>query len=137
MPRIPAVFAGWIVLLVDDEQDSLEVAQMLLQMAGAKVLTATNGAEALDILKTTKPKFILSDISMPEMNGWQMMDLINRDRFLRDIPVIALTAFAMPGDREKAIEAGFANHITKPLEPSKFIGQLVNLLAEMPQVSSL
>jgi two-component system, cell cycle response regulator DivK len=137
MPRIPAVFDNWIVLLVDDEQDSLEVAQMLLQMAGAKVLTATNGVEALSILKTTKPKFILSDISMPEMNGWQMMDLISRDRFLRDIPVIALTAFAMPGDRDKAIEAGFANHITKPLEPSKFIGQLVNLLAEMPEVSSL
>src|SRR5688500_14815382 len=113
MPRIPAVFAGWTVLLVDDEQDSLEVAEMLLQMAGAAVLTATNGREALEILKTTKPRFILSDISMPEMNGWQMIDLLNQDRSLRDIPVIALTAFAMPGDRERAIEAGFANHITK------------------------
>jgi two-component system, cell cycle response regulator DivK len=137
MPRIPAVFAGWTVLLVDDEQDSLEVAEMLLEMAGATVLTAGNGREALEILKTNKPRFILSDISMPEMNGWQMMEHLNQDRSLRDIPVIALTAFAMPGDRERAIEAGFANHITKPLEPPKFIGQLVNLLAGMPEVSGM
>jgi two-component system, cell cycle response regulator DivK len=137
MARIPDVFSGWTVLLVDDEQDSLEVAQMLLQMAGANVLVASNGAEALKILKDEKPRFILSDISMPQMNGWEMMDRLNRDRALRDIPVIALTAFAMPGDRERAIEAGFANHITKPLEPRKFIDQLVNLLAEMPEISGL
>jgi CheY-like chemotaxis protein len=134
---ISPTLAGWTVLVVDDEQDSLELAQILLEMAGATVLTATNGREALNVIKRTKPRFIISDISMPDMNGWELIQVLRQDRPTYDIPVIALTAHAMPGDREKAMEAGFVNHITKPLDPDKFVSQLINLLVDVPQFAGM
>jgi two-component system, cell cycle response regulator DivK len=137
MVKIPKVLSGWVVLVVDDEEDSLEVARLLLQKAGAKVLTASDGQAALDCLHESKPHFILSDMSMPEVSGWQLIDQLNRNRATSNIPVIALTAHAMAGDRERAIAAGFMNYITKPLDPDKFLQQLLALLVEIPELHSM
>src|SRR5690349_11576246 len=123
MTKIPRVMVGWRVLVVDDEQDSLEVARMMLELAGATVLTAINGQEGLAMVDKTRPHFILSDLSMPVMDGWHMMRELSLDRRTNEIPVIALTAHAMSGDRERAMQAGFANYISKPLDPDKFITQ--------------
>lgn len=123
----------WLVLVVDDEFDSRIVATMMLEDAGATVITAENGAEALGILDEHHPDFILSDLSMPVLDGWQLMYSINQDTHTADIPVIALTAHAMKGDRERAIAAGFRNHINKPLDATKFMTQLVAILVEMPE----
>jgi len=133
MSPIPKVLEKWTVLVVDDEEDSLDVASRLLKMAGARVYSAGNGLEALDLIKQNKPDFILSDLSMPEMDGWALMHTLNKDRATSDIPVIALTAHAMTGDRQRALSAGFVNHITKPLDPEKFIQQLLNILTDLPQ----
>jgi CheY-like chemotaxis protein len=133
----PRALVNWHVLVVDDEEDSLEVAQMLLEMAGATVLTATNGREALALVKAQRPHFILSDLSMPDVDGWRLVYDLNRNRATADIPVIALTAHAIPGDRERALKAGFVNYITKPLDPDKFIQQLLKLLIEIPELSQL
>lgn len=126
---------GWVVLVVDDEADSREVAQMMLELAGATVYTAEDGQQALDVIHAehVRPHFILSDLSMPVMDGWQLMHKLNTNRATIDIPVIALTAHAMRGDRERALAAGFRNHITKPLNAAKFIDQLVRLLVDMPE----
>lgn len=137
MTNIPQVLNGWHVLVVDDEEDSLAVASMLLEMAGAEVVTANNGLEALERVKEHSPRFILSDLSMPEMDGWRLMLELNRNRATTHIPVIALTAHAMSGDRQRAIEAGFVNYLTKPLDPDKFIEQLLNLLVEIPEFTPL
>lgn len=134
---IPQVFRGWSVVVADDEEDSLIVATMLLEMAGAQVRQARNGREALDLIRQVRPHFVLSDLSMPEMDGWLLMRELNTDRSTIDLPVIALTAHAMSGDRERAIEAGFTNYITKPLDPEKFLGQLVSLLVAVPQLEAL
>lgn len=134
---IPQVFRGWSVIVADDEEDSLIVATMLLEMAGAQVRQARNGREALDLIRQGRPHFILSDLSMPEMDGWLLMHELNTDRSTIDLPVIALTAHAMSGDRERAIQAGFTNYITKPLDPEKFLGQLVSLLVAVPQLEAL
>lgn len=125
----------WVVLVVDDEADSREVAQMMLELAGATVYTAEDGQQALDVIHVNhvRPHFILSDLSMPVMDGWQLMHNLNTNRATIDIPVIALTAHAMRGDRERALASGFRNHITKPLNASKFIDQLVRLLVDMPE----
>lgn len=128
---------GWTVLVVDDEDDSREVAQLMLEMAGATVLMAVDGKQALAKVAECRPHFILSDLSMPEMDGWRLMKELNRDRATAHIPVIALTAHAMTGDRERAIEAGFVNYITKPLDPDKFLWQLVNLLVDIPVLNEL
>jgi two-component system, cell cycle response regulator DivK len=76
-------------------------------------------------------------LSMPVMDGWRLIHELNIDRTLRDIPVIALTAHAMSGDRERAIQAGFVNYLTKPLDPDKFIQQLLNLLVDLPELNDL
>jgi CheY-like chemotaxis protein len=135
MKQIPRVFVGWEVLVVDDEQDSLEVATRLLKIAGATVSIANNGKEALEKAKSHpfQFKFILSDLSMPDMDGWELLHLLKTDRTTFDIPVIALTAHAMTGDRERGIGAGFHNYITKPLDPAKFIRQLVDVLVDIPE----
>lgn len=134
MTKIPRVMVGWCVLVVDDEQDSLEVARMMLELAGAKVITATNGQEGLAMIDTVRPHFILSDLSMPVMDGWHMMRELSLDRRNNEIPVVALTAHAMSGDRERAMQAGFANYISKPLDPDKFITQLLNIVTETPEL---
>jgi CheY-like chemotaxis protein len=126
---------NWVVLVVDDETDSREVAQMMLELAGATVYTAEDGQAALDVIHVEhiRPHFILSDLSMPVMDGWQLMQRLNNNRATTEIPAIALTAHAMRGDRDRALAAGFRNHITKPLNAAKFIDQLVRLLVDMPE----
>jgi len=128
--------AGWHVLVVDDEFDSREVASMMLEAAGAIVDTAIHGKDALEKIQAQRPDFILSDLSMPTMDGWQLMHHLVNDRETAEIPVIALTAHAMPGDRQRAIAAGFRNHITKPLDATKFMDQLVTILVDMPEFNS-
>lgn len=123
---------GWTVLVVDDEFDSREVASIMLEDSGATVMTAENGHEALKHVKATLPDFILCDLSMPIMDGWQLMHELNHERRTAAIPVIALTAHAMRGDRERAIAAGFANYITKPLTFDKFLEQLLTVILDIP-----
>jgi CheY-like chemotaxis protein len=137
--QIPQVFVGWDVLVVDDEKDSLEVASRLLKLSGANVITAMNGREALEKVKgiPLHIKFIVTDLSMPDMDGWELLYELKQHRPTLSIPVIALTAHAMTGDRERGIKAGFHNYITKPLDPTKFIRQLVSLLIEVPELAPL
>lgn len=127
---------GETVLVVDDEPDSLEVATLLLEMYGMKVVTATNGKEGLDAARKHKPVFIISDLSMPIMSGWQMLNVLKMDRSMAHIPVIALTAHAMAGDRDRAIMAGFHNYLPKPLEPETFINDLLKLILDTPAIRS-
>jgi CheY-like chemotaxis protein len=133
MSGIPEVLINWNVLVVEDEEDSRVVAMIMLEMAGANVTAVENGVEALKAIRFELPDFILSDLSMPQMDGWQLINELKQNRDTFEIPVIALTAHAMPGDRERAITAGFVNHLTKPLDPDKFFHQLLGLLVEIPQ----
>src|SRR5207244_6996828 len=112
---------NWTVLLVDDEPDNLGVAQQILQHFGARVYTANDGTEALRLLETMIPTFIVSDLSMPKMDGWELLTNIRKSPRWNHIPVIALTAHAMRGDREKAIAAGFDQYITKPFRLQSFL----------------
>ena len=125
------------ILVIDDEPDSLEVAMILLEMYYVQVLTATNGHEGLAAAKQYRPLFIISDLSMPEMSGWEMLDALKQDRTTLDIPVIALTAHAMEGDRNRAIAAGFHNYLTKPLRPDTFIRDLLDVVMDIPMIAEL
>jgi CheY-like chemotaxis protein len=125
------------ILVIDDEPDSLEVATMLLEMYQAEVITATNGHEGLAAARKHHPLFIISDLSMPEMSGWEMLDALKQERTTLDIPVIALTAHAMEGDRNRAIAAGFHNYLTKPLRPDTFIRDLLKIVVDIPIFANL
>jgi two-component system, cell cycle response regulator DivK len=137
MAVIPRLFDSWNVLVVEDEPDSLEVATRMLKLAGANVFSANNGRDGVDLARKIRPRFILSDLSMPGMDGWEMIEALRQTKSTMETPVIALTAHTMPGDRERAMAAGFHNHISKPLDPMKFIQQLANILVDNQDLATL
>ena len=128
---------GWDIVVIDDEEDSLMVAQVILDEYGANTHTATNGEEGIAIIREVRPKFVICDLSMPIMDGWKLISTMRADIGLRTIPAIALTAHAMAGDRERAVAAGFYNYLTKPLTVETFIQDLVNLLIDIPELASI
>jgi len=123
---------NWRILIIDDEPDSLEVAQTLLEMYGATVFAGTNGEEGFQLALQHRPKLIITDLSMPMMSGWQLLHHLKTNGLTRDIPVIALTAHAMEGDRARGFAAGFHNYLTKPIEPETFIADLFRLVVDIP-----
>ncbi len=129
-----SLLAGWEVLVVDDELDSTEVVQMLLKMCGAQVLVSNNGREGFELALKHRPRFIISDLSMPDMTGWQMLERLKKTLATQEIPVIALTAHARLPDRERAFAAGFHNYLAKPLRPETFVSELLNLLIDIPSI---
>lgn len=131
----PDVLKDWDVVVIDDEPDSLEVARFILDFYGANVHTAVNGKDGISLVEEVKPRFVISDLSMPEMDGWEFISTLKLTPHMQDIPVIALTAHAMKGDRERAVAAGFHNYLTKPLTASTFMDNLLILLLDIPQLS--
>jgi two-component system cell cycle response regulator len=130
------MLSGWTVLVVDDEPDSIQVLELLLARYGAQVFTAKNGSEGLTLARQQQPRLIITDLSMPQVSGWEMFETLQHDVAMRQIPVIALTAHAMAGDREKVLRAGFAYYLTKPLRPKSFIGELMAILRQIPQLAA-
>jgi CheY-like chemotaxis protein len=118
----------WVVLIVDDEPDNLGVAQKVLKFSGATVHIARNGLEGLLVLDEITPTFILLDLSMPEMDGWEMLEKIRSLDSLKDVAVIALTAHAMSGDKEKVLKAGFDGYIAKPFRIKSLVDDIQSCL---------
>lgn len=104
----------WRVLIVDDDTDNLTLAAEYLKYVGAAVRTAFNGEEGLRAVREFTPTIVLCDLSMPIMDGWEFLKSIRKDAAFASTPVIALTAHAMPQDRQRVVEAGFDGYVTKP-----------------------
>ncbi len=105
----------WKVLVVDDEVDNLEVVSETLEYYGVRVWIAENGRQALARLAEATPNLIITDLSMPIMDGWKLLSSIKTNPALKTIPLLALSAHAMVGDKERALSAGFDGYMTKPL----------------------
>jgi CheY-like chemotaxis protein len=123
-PAPVRVASGKRVLVADDNPAGLELVRESLKDYTSAVIEASNGREALERIRSSRPDLVLLDIQMPEMDGYQVVRAIRVDPALKDLRVVALTAFAMEGDREKALEAGFDDYITKPVTVSKLKAQL-------------
>jgi CheY-like chemotaxis protein len=123
-----AVVSSWTVLVVDDEPDSIEVVTHVLEFHGATVHNASNGQEAVNRLLTLRPTFVLTDLSMPEMDGWALLSEVRDRAELENMPVVALTAHAMAGDAERALAAGFTAYLTKPLSAFTLIEDILKQL---------
>lgn len=121
---IPTDLSNWRILIVDDVYDNISIAEAILEFNGAFVEQAANGVEGLKMLETQTPNIILLDLSMPEMNGWEMHEELSKLPERDCITVIALTAHAMVGDRERVIEAGFDGYIAKPFSISTLINDI-------------
>ncbi|NOT07432.1 MAG: response regulator [Gemmatimonadales bacterium] len=108
------------VLIVDDNLLNLELACEVLERAGYRVLTARDGEAGLEAALTTLPDLILLDIGLPGMDGHAVARLLKADERTRRIPAVALTAFAMASDQDKALAAGFDGYISKPIDVRTF-----------------
>jgi CheY-like chemotaxis protein/signal transduction histidine kinase len=116
---------GRTVLLVDDDARNIFALSSLLERRGMNVLTATTGQEAIDLVKSERAiSLVLMDIMMPEMDGYQTIQLIRQDPAFRRLPIIALTAKAMKGDREKCLEAGASDYLAKPVNTEQLLSAL-------------
>ncbi|WP_299486335.1 PAS domain S-box protein [Acaryochloris sp. IP29b_bin.137] len=116
-----------ILLAEDNEANSITISSYL-QSKGYRIKVATNGYQALELAQSEPPDLILMDIQMPEMDGLATMQLIRKDSRLADVPIIALTAFTMEGDRERCCEAGANEYISKPVQPKKLVNAIQSLL---------
>jgi len=116
------------VLLVEDNEMNRDMLSRRLMRRGFEVVFAVNGKEGVDLARSEKPDIILMDMSLPVMDGWEATRCVKSDDATRSVPVIGLTAHAMSGDREKAIEAGCDDYDTKPVEIDRLIGKMERLL---------
>jgi CheY-like chemotaxis protein len=113
------------VLVVDDDPRNIFALSSVLERRGMKVLTATTGKEALALIEGTPHlAIVLMDIMMPEMDGYQVMGVIREKPAFHRLPIIALTAKAMKGDREKCLEAGASDYLAKPVNTDQLISAL-------------
>lgn len=112
-----------IILIVDDNVDNRELVVKVLRKKGYETIEAVDGEQALQMAHAIQPSLILMDISLPKMDGYEVTRRLQARKDCRDIPIIALTAHAMKGDREKALAAGCCEYISKPVN-----------IRELPQI---
>ena len=116
------------VLLVEDNEMNRDMLSRRLTRRGFDVVFAADGKQGVALARSEKPDIILMDMSLPVMDGWEATRCVKADDATRSVPVIGLTAHAMSGDREKAIEAGCDDYDTKPVEIDRLIGKIERLL---------
>src|SRR4029077_9881533 len=121
------------ILIVDDNPTNLKLAADVLECEGHQIARARDAEQAQEVLKITRPDLILMDIQMPGMDGLMLTRLLKASPSCQHIPIVALTAFAMKGDEDKAREAGCYSYITKPIEARKFPAQIAAILASVPK----
>lgn len=116
------------ILVAEDRDTSRELVRTLLEHSGYSVLEATNGAEAINLAQQNNPDLVLVDLQMPIKNGFDVLRELRADQRFRSTPVVALTASAMIGDKERALMEGFTAYLTKPLSLSVIRKELARLL---------
>jgi two-component system, cell cycle response regulator DivK len=116
------------ILLVEDNELNRDMLSRRLKRRGYEVLLAVNGLEGIEMAASQQPDLILMDMSLPEIDGWEATRRVKADAATRTIPVIGLTAHAMAGDREKALQAGCADYDTKPVDFARLTGKIEALL---------
>jgi CheY-like chemotaxis protein len=119
------------ILVVEDNEQNRILMRQILTYHGYDVLEATDGLTGLEMARAHMPALILLDIQMPVMNGFMVIRELRNNPELRKIKAIAVTSFAMKGDREKALQAGFDEYVTKPIDTRKFPELVKQVLSRM------
>jgi two-component system cell cycle response regulator DivK len=112
------------VLLVEDNEDNRIIYATALRYAGYDVLEAVTGTEGVHEARTHLPDLILMDISVPELDGWEATAILKADPATKHIPIVAVTAHALPGDRERSMEAGCDGYLAKPIPPATLLAEV-------------
>jgi CheY-like chemotaxis protein len=113
-----------LVLVVEDNKASSDLMAYLLRAAGNRVMTCSDGADAIAIAGREHPRVIVMDLQLERMSGLEAAAVLGADPELRAIPRVAVTAYAMVGDRDRVLKAGFHGYIAKPIEPTTFAAQI-------------
>jgi two-component system, cell cycle response regulator DivK len=116
------------ILIIEDNEQNLYLMRFLLEKNGFRVLSARDGREGLEQARQCVPAGVLLDIQLPGIDGHAVAAELRRDPRLDGIPIIAVTSYAMPGDREKCLASGATGYIEKPIDPSKFVEQIRHYL---------
>ena len=117
------------VLVVEDDPDSLELMIYLFRAFGHEALGAASGDTALGVAAAATPDLILCDLRLPGMDGFELLSRFKADPGTRSIPVVAVTVYAMPVDRERVMGAGFDGYVSKPIDPQSFVREAEALSA--------
>lgn len=117
-----------LVLIVEDIEDNLALIRNLLEIAEFRVAEARDGREAITQAQALRPDLILLDMSLPEIDGWTVARTLRQNPQLRSTRIVALTAHAMPGDRERTLDAGCDEFVTKPIDVPNFLPTITKIL---------
>ena len=109
------------ILVVEDNMDNYELVRLILERAGYDVFLAVNGRDGVDAARLQQPDMILMDLGMPEMDGWNASEKIKSDPATKFIPLYALSAYTLPSDRKRALDAGCDGYFTKPIHMQSFL----------------
>jgi two-component system cell cycle response regulator DivK len=120
------------ILLVEDNEMNLDMLSRRLERRGYQIVVAMDGAKGVDLAKSENPDLILMDMSLPVMDGWEATRRIKADTAVQHIPIIALTAHAIAGDREKALAAGCNEYESKPVKFPRLLAKIQEFLGEEP-----
>jgi two-component system, cell cycle response regulator DivK len=116
------------ILYIEDNDQNYYLVDFILKAKGYEVHRARDGMEGIDLATSLKPDIVLLDIQLPVMNGYAIARELRKKADLASTPIIALTSYAMAGDREKALAAGCTGYIEKPINPTNFSAQIENYL---------
>ena len=116
------------ILVIEDNDQNMYLTEFLLSRHGHSVLKASNGADGIALARQSRPDAILLDIQLPGMDGYEIAGVLKNDEVTRRIPVIAVTSYAMRGDREKVLAAGCEGYIEKPINPDTFMKQILSFI---------
>ncbi len=119
------------VLVVEDNMDTYELVRFILEKRGYETFLAMNGRDGVNAAIKQKPDLIIMDLSMPQMDGWTATKIIKEEPSTSSIPLIALTAHALPSDRKRALDAGCDEYLTKPMDIDELV-ETVNLWINRP-----
>ena len=112
------------ILLVEDNEDNRIIYATALRYAGYDVIEAITGTEGVQQTREQRPDLVLMDISVPELDGWEATAILKADPSTKHIPIIAVTAHALPGDEERSIEAGCDGYLAKPIPPGALLAEI-------------
>jgi len=116
------------ILVVEDHPASLEMMDYLLRAMGYETLLADDGPTALEVAAADRPDLVVCDLQLPHMSGYEVAERFKADPAMRDVPVIAVTAFSMPGDKERILASNFEGYYAKPIDPERFVAQMEQYL---------
>lgn len=124
-----------MILVIEDDALNMKLIKEILRIRNYRVVEAMNAEKGIELARNESPDLILMDMHLPGMDGLEATRALKQDHTVRDIPVIALTALAMKGDREKALEAGCADYVTKPFVIKELVGILAKHLKQKEEES--